>query len=520
MRNHVNAVINVAAAIIIFAASCAKYEESGAMGQIAVPEVEESAFRDFSVILSKAVFNEPQLRAFIKNEALKQFDCDYDVFYPFVKYEEVANGETFESILKRYDLDNKLPSIESAVPKLTILVPDWSWVDNDCFSVKTWDSSDDSIMVAYDQADGTHQLVLNGQTGESLPYGSYIDLPVLIVKSNERMQVDATVKGGGLGYSFIDSRYDNTKHTATKVVYDREFEINLGGGAMSDWVSKYSLLAKVASCKTETDGIPGAAQRDYIYYGMNAENVSGYLDRDILESIYRYSLSPDPDFYFESEDFSSLRTPKLEPNQTMSNSQLKAYSWSNGNIEIRFTINAGFASPLKVFDSCSLSEAFEVVKAIENKHYNFFGMYTSHYYLIRNNCLAPKWVYPGLGLFTWDVANTPVNYTVQAHEVDSGTTHTYSTTTSWQFMTNYTRSTEMGASIELITLKESFGTGSSLTTGGSNTTSVSYTDNDDDLGCFVVQYNDKIVTDEQMTQVKLRSYNTGYIKVGIVPVAI
>ena len=519
MRNHAIAVINVAAAIIV-ATSCAKYEESRTM-QFAVQGGEESAFKNFSVILSKAVFNEPQLRAFIKDEALKQFDCDYDVFYPFVKNETVDNDETFESILKRYDLENKLPSIERAVPKLTILVPDWSWVDKDCFSIKTWDPSDASIMVAYDQADGTHQLVFNGQTGESLPYGSYIDIPVLIVKSNERMQVDATVKGGEFGYSFIDSRYDNIKHTATKVVYDREFEINLGGsGGMSDWVNKYGLLSRVADCKTETEDTPGAAQRDYIYYGMNAENVSGYLDRDILECIYRYSISPDQNFYFESEDFSPLRTSKLEPNQTMSNSQLKAYSWSNGNIEIRFTINAGFASPLRAFDSCSLSEAFEVVKAIENKHYNFFGMYTSHYYLIRNNCLASKWVYPNLHLFTWDVANIPVNYTVQVHEVDSGTTHTYSTTASWQYMTNFTQSTEIGGSIELLTLKNSFGSGSSFTTGGSNTTSVSYTDNDDDLGCFVVQYNDKIVTDEQSTYVKLRSYNTGYIKVCIVPIAI
>lgn len=45
----------------------------------------EEAQQQFAEILSKAVYNHAELRAFLKAQALKQFDNDYDVFYPLVK---------------------------------------------------------------------------------------------------------------------------------------------------------------------------------------------------------------------------------------------------------------------------------------------------------------------------------------------------------------------------------------------------------------------------------------------------
>lgn len=59
----------------------------------------ERSLSDFAVILSKAINQEPELREFIRNEALKQFDKDHDVFYPFVKDAMVAGDKTFRDIL-------------------------------------------------------------------------------------------------------------------------------------------------------------------------------------------------------------------------------------------------------------------------------------------------------------------------------------------------------------------------------------------------------------------------------------
>lgn len=478
----------------------------------------EKAFEEFAIILSKAVSNEPELRIFLKDEALKQFDYDYDVFYPYVKYEVVDGCETFGEMLSRYDSKGFLPLIEKVVPKLTVLIPDWSWVDKKCFSVNAWDTSNPLVFVAYDYTNGSHQLVHDGIIGDILPYGSFLDIPVMVIKSNERIKEDVDVKGGSMGFSFIDESFDNSHDPKTKVVYDKEFEINLGGAAEnSDWVSKMKVNGLIRSCYSITKDIPGAAQRDYVYYGMSEDHPKGYLNNKLYETIYRYKLDPTDDFYYEAGDFHLNKTPKMETNEKLNVNELKEFSWSEGKIEFRFTINAGLASPPASYHKVKMSDAFNLVKAIENRHYNFFGAYTSHYYFINKDCLAPKWIYPDLKLFTWDISNTPVHYTVQIHEVDDGATHTYSNSYTWQYATNFTRNSEAGASIELLTLKTSFGISATTTIGGSSSTSVTYTNNDDDLGTFVVQYINDIVTQESSGGVKLANYDTGRIKVCIVP---
>ena len=70
---------------------CAKSELNELKSSETTTMDAESAKREFAKILSKAVSNEPSLRSFIKAEALKQFDKDYDVFYPFVK-DQVIDG--------------------------------------------------------------------------------------------------------------------------------------------------------------------------------------------------------------------------------------------------------------------------------------------------------------------------------------------------------------------------------------------------------------------------------------------
>lgn len=46
---------------------------------------------------------------------------------------------------------------------------------------------------------------------------------------------------------------------------------------------------------------------------------------------------------------------------------------------------------------------------------------------------------------------------------------------------------------------------------------ISFTDNDDDLGTFVVQYINPVVLQSAMSALKIKSYDTGKIKVTIMP---
>ncbi|MBO4742177.1 MAG: hypothetical protein J5533_00950 [Bacteroidales bacterium] len=475
----------------------------------------EDAFTAFAQILSKAAYNEPALRKYIKEEALKQFDNDNDVFYQLVKDEPVDADRSFSDILRAYDDCNTLSLIEQELPLLTILVPDWSWVSEDCFSLNSWDTSSSDIMVSFDLQNGDHRIFIAGQDCDTLPYGCFTDTPTLIIKNNERIVADIAVRGSESCFRFIDPAFDNT--LSTKDHEETVIHVLNSATGPSAWVSKTYLTQKVRDCYQQINSVPGAAHRDYVYYGMTSTISSGYIDNTLKEAVFRYNIKPAWDCYYESEDISFNQ---LTGTAERSDDDLRAFNWYDGHLEVCFVVNAGFENPLYCYDECTPSEAFLVTKVKETRHYNWLGILTNRVYFITTDCLVPKWVYPSLKLFTWDIASIPAQYTVQVYEHDSGTTITNSTSQSWQFMTNLTTNTEVGGQYYGLTLKTSYGVSTSASYNVNVTTSKSYTDNDDNLGSFVVQYINPIVTENATSGVKLHSYNTGKIEVCMVPVNI
>lgn len=96
--------------IILFAILCALLSISCMKEQGVMPEEarlvnvidEDTALRNFSIALSKAICSEQPIREFIKKEALKQVDNDYDVFYPFVKNSQVDGSRSFRDVICQY----------------------------------------------------------------------------------------------------------------------------------------------------------------------------------------------------------------------------------------------------------------------------------------------------------------------------------------------------------------------------------------------------------------------------------
>lgn len=143
-----------------FICGCSK--ESINASQNAQNTIQQSELEaEFAVILSKALYQEEGLRRFVKNQALKEFDKDYDVFYPLLKDEIVENNESFHMILSRYDDKDILSDIEANCPLINILVPDWSWID--AFSIHTWDTDIQDISVILGTADSKHYVYTNGK---------------------------------------------------------------------------------------------------------------------------------------------------------------------------------------------------------------------------------------------------------------------------------------------------------------------------------------------------------------------
>ena len=460
----------------------------------------DDAYRDFAIILSKAVYTEPELRAFIKEEANKQFDKDRKMI----------------DILRENDNEGKMEFVENAIPKLNILVPDWSWVCEDCFSIHKWDTTDPTVVVAYDLPNGNHRIFFDGMEYETLPKGSFLEVPTLVLKSNERMIEDKPTKGISSGFHLIDAAFDNDN--TTKSGHEETVIHNVRNAPdVSGWINKMSLNQRVGDCYNAINSVPGAAQRDYIYYNMTASCSSGTLNNWIAESIFRYKLDPSWSCYYEDED---LTFNQITGTTERDYDYLRAFNWSDGHLEMYFFVNAGFPTALCFYDNCPMSEAFSVIKVKETRHYNWLGILTNRVYYISSDCLAPKWVDPSLNLFTWDIKTIPVLYTIQVFEADSGATHTHTQSSSWQFSTDYSINNEVGGSLFGLTIKQSYGINPSLTYSVSNSTSISYTDNDDNLGTIVVQYTNPVVLENQMYGVRLNSYNTGKIDICIVPTSL
>ena len=125
--------------------SCKK--ESAINIQEACVENEFNAHKEFSIILSKALSENPELRIFLKQEALEQFDRDYDVLYLRSKNDLVDGKNTFAEVLSKYDDNGYLDRIEEDMPKLNILIPDWSWAEG--FSINNWDTTNNDVSVGY-----------------------------------------------------------------------------------------------------------------------------------------------------------------------------------------------------------------------------------------------------------------------------------------------------------------------------------------------------------------------------------
>ena len=90
----------------------------------------DQARNQFAQTLALAMSN-PGLRDFLKTEASRQFDGDFDILYEVVKNREVSPGRTFASVLANYasgSIPNKVAFFSSDLcqidPLLNISFPE------------------------------------------------------------------------------------------------------------------------------------------------------------------------------------------------------------------------------------------------------------------------------------------------------------------------------------------------------------------------------------------------------------
>ena len=444
-----------------------------------LPITTQEAYSMFAKILSKAVANNIPLRSFIKETALEQFDLDFDVFYPYVKDEYVDDEKTFRNILLEYCNEDELSQIESAVPKLNILIPDWSWFGGPCAS--NWEiESDEPIYVGFAQNTLEHILFCNGNIALELSSGEFPSSPTLIIKDNERMKVSNTqTKGNVLEYDFVNSAFDKRNSIETKGRAWYEEYIQLPYETLSDFVPKSDISSILINAYNEfsQEDTDYGCQRDYVYYGMTHANDScGYLNDYIRERIYRFRLRTDAYSTMSDQAGDPSLSDEIDivsRNHELSVEDLLRRIWSGGAFEFRFDIyigsegNGSTTSLLTIPISATGSSVFDITQVHRKYKHTTLIAKGESIYTFNPDDLISKWIYPEGRLYIpkWDISANSNNVFFVIKEYDPDQTITETEYHSFTYNKNFNWKVDISAEgkADSVLVKGSLGIG-----GGNN----------------------------------------------------
>lgn len=441
--------------------SCSKFENSKLKKAVQKPVTnEQTAMENFSIALSKAVCTHKEVRDFLKGEALKHFDNDYDVFYPFVKNTKISDLGTFREILTQ-EMASPLmiDEIESIIPTLTVYVSDVTWIDSTGFCAKNWDTKDYRAAITYKEKDGIcRKLYSNGYYLGEIETGTIPGGAVLIVKKNERVMAMPAAKSGKTSYVFIDDVFDASKNEITTKgrhsgKYSTSWIAGQNPGDNSDIISAQSLNKlnpDIIAAYNMFKGNPYAVPNDFIYYGMTPDSPNGRLRYDVRSAIVRFKISSgsfedifddfetDPQKPREKNFVDSFETDDNGHGVGAQPSASTIYSklWADGALEIDIKVFMGDGKGGVIVHSetvCDVkaSNLFTVKdKAIKKEQWwsSPIKWYITWRYSIicrDERTLVEKWYYLSnpIDLPTWDFTNNSA-YSITVSEIDSGATIT------------------------------------------------------------------------------------------------
>lgn len=294
----------------------------------------------FAISLAKALDDNQGLRQFIKEEALKKINKDFDVIYQVVKnqtltssYSRSSSSQSIRDILLPYFLNEaELLEIENALPLLTIFVPD---LQDGSFSAVNWNTTNQIPLVAV-RSHLTNDVKIINSLGEQnmLPAEFMPDFPVVVVKDNERIissmnltqfnSLDTQIitnSNSSVQLRFLDDNFDGTGGVYTPqpiltpgLTLSRisQFEIN-----------SYNAFANFAQ---------GGWQRDFIYYGLTPTNTVGFKNPNYREHVTYFKLLGPPTSAYQG--IATSQDPNLMPTVFGTNPNVTA-AWTDGSFEFK-----------------------------------------------------------------------------------------------------------------------------------------------------------------------------------------
>ena len=474
----------------------------------------------FSTALAASLENR-LVRKFLKEEALKMFDKDYDVLYHLIKDKKLDNGERFSDVLASY-ADKKEDFLERMEQEslLTIFIPTLEE-----FDAVSWDINNEIPIVAIRdrKSKNTNSLPAVKMNGDTigLSYRTKPKFPVIVVKDNERMILkDANSKNsnsintsnlfikntpnGSLFFtdenfspksnttltqrnessspSIIKKKTDpkvfNYGYPAANGKHQAYFSYLGGNGSLP--VYDYIESSKLLSASTKEH------QRDLIYYNIQTSTGEGEYEESHVEFIHSISFNNHGSEGYVVDD---------------------TRDWTDGFLEIYvhiFFINraGGLDKLLKIF-SADANVLFESEPYVNKPRV---------YYLPNPVPIAG-----------WDLYNLGDTWKFYIEEYDPGSTTVHTTNISTNHTTNWRLEGTAGLDLKIIKIGASGGGGASNSETKSSTVQVSVSGSSDNLGEGILKFSDKVSlgyafeVSPYHEAHNIYTVNTGMVELGIVP---
>ncbi len=475
---------------------------------------------DFAAILSKVVYNNKSVRQFLKDEAVKQFDRNYDVLYYAIKNKDV-DGRTFRDILISYSSVEAIEEIERNVPLLNILLPKIKF-----FNVlpEELNVEDNEIPIAIAGKE-KNILFLDGKKELSLNKGEVPSFHVFVVNENSRVIVpNSRVKSGGT-FRFKSPNYDGERYKQRKRVKSSVIADITTIGRKAFDAYKYFY-------KDDGSINQKAFQRDYIYYGITPEKRKGSLNHSVSEYISYIKLGNNMYTKISDQDEKGLKKndPKIITSETskkkreLTHEELMDRLWTKGAFDFRFEIMSGKGDhPQIVFVPLRPDEIWDFNLHVHRRHSTSFRR-SKYIYTIDPSKFTPKKVYLGddeVFIGKWNLEQDGLYRYIKIYEEDESAEITETETYENSYTLKATVNNGSKFNIGLAESNISSSVESQNTTKKTKSYTIKRKQESDFLGVTCIYFYDPIVDHIDYIQYpyygicELHTYSTGSIEFGI-----
>ena len=327
----------------------------------------EELMNNFSAILSRVLTEKQSVRKFLKDEALLQFDKNYDVLYQNVKDKSI-DGKSLREMLVEASSERKIREIEEALPLLNIYVSNIPFAD---VTPENLDVTSQDIPVVVERND-SNAFYLKGKNVETWVKGEIPDFHAFVVNENTRMMVDkaATRASGKPVIKFRSPNFDGLANSKNKVKVSAFFRFG-----------KNDKLVEAYKYFHGTDGgiDQKGFQRDYLYYGITPSDTVGQYNYSTTEYIRTIEIDPRAFNFIADEIEDREHRTKLDPvvksgwekeyGRYLNERELIDRFWTVGTYDLKFTIiNSKSTSPTVVVIPLRPEELWDFHLKLEHRH--------------------------------------------------------------------------------------------------------------------------------------------------------